>query len=379
LRIAVDADNLYRFAHAHRGIQKTLVTLYCRLAATYPQWEIVLFRQVGDPLAVFEPFPNIAQRQIDIKGDRLRGRVNLWEQVRLPLAAWTAGADVLHSPSNTGPAYSRVALALTIHDLTPIRFARHSTDTQRWYRRVKRAARRAAVVITPSQAVADDVAAECAVDSSRLTVAHWAVNEGYSADAPASTALAASYGIDAGVPFVLMFGSKNPRKNLARVLEAWAALDPQRREQWRLVVVGVEDDALSTYREVVNRLQIDGSCRIHGAVPEAHVPALLRAASILCYPSLSEGFGLPIVEAFACGTCVVTSNVTSLPEVAGDAAYLVDPTSTSELTAGLTRVMSDPGLRERLVAAGTRRLELFSWQRCVDVHARAFERAARRG
>src|SRR5688572_9098896 len=235
LRIAVDADNLYRFAHAHRGIQKTLVTLYCRLAAAYPGWEFVLFRQVGEPLAVFAALPNISQHQVDIKGDSLRGRVNLWEQVRLPLAAWTAGADVLHSPSNTGPAFSRVPLVLTIHDLTPIRFAPDSIDTRRWYRRLQRAAHRAAVVITPSQAVADDVAAQCGIEPSRITVAHWAVNEGYRAlPAADAAAILHEYGVGDADPFVLMFGSKNPRKNLSRVLQAWAGIAPVLLGHWQI-------------------------------------------------------------------------------------------------------------------------------------------------
>jgi glycosyltransferase involved in cell wall biosynthesis len=374
LRIAVDADNLYRFAH--RGIQKTLVTLYCRLAATYPSWEFILYRQVGEPLDVFAAFSNITQRQIDIKGDSLPGR--LWEQVRLPLAAWLAGADVLHSPSNTGPAFSRVPLVLTIHDLTPLQFFPDSPDTRRWYGRLRRAAQRAAMVITPSQAVADDVAAQCRIESSRITVAYWAVNEGYSSATIESTALIlAAYDAVVTKPFVLMFGSKNPRKNLSRVLEAWAALAPPLRDQWRLLAIGVEEDAIATYKGESSRLGIAESVQIHGAVPEAHVPALLRAAEVLCYPSLSEGFGVPIVEAFACGTCVLTSNLTSLPEVAGDAAVLVDPKSTTDLTAGLGMLMTDEALRQRLVAAGRRRLELFSWERCVSVHAKVFERAAR--
>jgi alpha-1,3-rhamnosyl/mannosyltransferase len=375
VRIAVDADNLYRFAH--RGIQKTLVTLYCRLAAAHPGWEFILFRQVGQPLAAFAAFPNIIERQIDIKGDSLRGRINLWEQVRLPVAAWLAGADVLHSPSNTGPAFCPVPLVLTIHDLTPVRFAPDSDDTRRWYERVRRAAHRAAAVITPSQAVADDVAGSCGIDPSRLTVAHWAVNDGYTRTGSAREVLAL-YQQHPSARFVLVFGSKNRRKNLSRILDAWAALEGRLRDEWRLLVIGVEDDAREAYRDRARRLKIDGSCRIHGEAPEAHVPVLLSAADVLCYPSLSEGFGLPIIEAFACGTSVLTSKVTSLPEIAGGAAVLVDPTSTADVTAGLARLMADEAARRRLVSAGERRLAAFSWERCLSVHTKVFERVAGR-
>jgi glycosyltransferase involved in cell wall biosynthesis len=372
LRIAVDADNLYRFPH--RGIAKTTVPLYRHLATTYPHWEFVLFRQVGEPLEVFNQFPNITQRQIDIKGDSLPGR--LWEQVRLPLAAWLAGADVLHASCSTGPAFSRVPLVVTIHDLTPIRFSPDLPSTWQWYRRVKRAARRADVVITGSQVVADDLSAEFGLEPARIAVAHWAVNDGYR-NAPVDTApTLASYGADTR-PFVMVFGSRSRHKNLSRILEAWAGVPSQVREQWQLLVIGVEPDGVSSYRAETTRLGIEDSTKINGAVPEAHIPALLRAAEILCYPSLAEGFGLPVIEAFACGTSVLTSNTTSLPEVAGDAALLVDPTSAHELTAGLTLLMTDVQLREKYVAAGHRRLELFTWERCVKVHANAFERAAR--
>jgi glycosyltransferase involved in cell wall biosynthesis len=379
MRIAVDADNLYRFAGAHRGIQKTQVTLYRRLAAAQPAWQFVFFRQVGDPLDLFTDRPNIIQRRIDIKGDSLRGRINLWEQVRLPLAAWLAGADVLHSPSNTGPAHSLVPLVLTIHDLTPVRFAPGSVDTVRWFRCVNRAAHRAATVITPSQSVKDDVASTCGLDPARIAVAHHAVDDGYRPVAPADTRqVLAHYGEDGSRPFVLMLGSKTRRKNLARLLEAWAAVDPVLLTRWRLLVIGVEDAAQAAYHEQVHRLGISASCRIHGAAPEPHMPMLLSAAEVLCYPSMSEGFGLPILEAFACHTAVLTSNVTSMPEVAGAAAYLFDPTSTVELTAALTRMMADDALRARLVAEGQRRLQHFSWDRCVATHARIFASAANR-
>jgi alpha-1,3-rhamnosyl/mannosyltransferase len=270
-----------------------------------------------------------------------------------------------------------VPLVVTIHDLTPIRFAADAPATWRWYRRVKRAAARAAVVITGSQAVADDISTQCGINPSRITVAHWSVNDGYG-DAPAESdaPILSTYAADGTKPFVLVFGSKSPHKNLSRVLEAWAAIQPALRNQWRLLVIGLDNDALAIYQAEVARLAIGDSSQLHGAVPEAHVPALLRAADVLCYPSLSEGFGLPVVEAFACGTCVLTSNVTSLPEVAGDAAWLVDPQSTADITTGLTRLMADATLRETLVEAGYRRLKLFSWQRCISVHAQAFERAA---
>jgi glycosyltransferase involved in cell wall biosynthesis len=107
------------------------------------------------------------------------------------------------------------------------------------------------------------------------------------------------------------------------------------------------------------------------------MPVLVTGATVMLYPSLAEGFGLPIVDAFRVGTPVLTSRVTSMKEVAGDAAWLVDPTSTDAIAAGITRLADDAGLRESLIAAGTARAALFTWERCADAHARLFSDVVR--
>jgi glycosyltransferase involved in cell wall biosynthesis len=140
--------------------------------------------------------------------------------------------------------------------------------------------------------------------------------------------------------------------------------------------VGVQEAALARFRDKARSLGVaEGSVR--GFADEDDLPALLSGAALLCYPSLAEGFGLPILDAFVCKTAVLTSTTTSLPEVAGDAALLVDPTDTLTLRAGLERLLSSEEARNDLVARGWRRVKEFSWERCAECVALVLEKAAR--
>jgi glycosyltransferase involved in cell wall biosynthesis len=160
-------------------------------------------------------------------------------------------------------------------------------------------------------------------------------------------------------PYVLAAGTLEPRKNLERLLDAWAQLCPALRDEHELVLVGPvgwEADAI--------RVRARGSgVRLTGYVPDEQLAALYHGCELFCYPSLYEGFGLPVLEAMRAGAPVITSNVSSLPEVAGDAAVLVDPLSVDAIEAALARLLADPDERGRLRAAGRARAALFSWER----------------
>ena len=168
--------------------------------------------------------------------------------------------------------------------------------------------------------------------------------------------LAARFGL--GGPFVLSVGSLEPRKNVARLVEACAGLDRELRNRAPLVLVGgsgwKEDDAYGgIWPDFVRRL---------GAVDEEDLVALYNVARVVAYPSLVEGFGLPVVEAMACGTPVLTSNASSLVEVGGDAALCVDPLDVEAIRGGLEALLGDAGLRDRYRRAGLARAAEFSWR-----------------
>jgi glycosyltransferase involved in cell wall biosynthesis len=173
--------------------------------------------------------------------------------------------------------------------------------------------------------------------------------------------IAAKHGID--YPYVLAVGTFEPRKNLARLVEAFAAVPASVRDGCRLVLAGGRGWSNAELEAVLGRHGRD--VRVLGYVPDDDLPGLYAGATAFAYPSLAEGFGLPVAEAMAAGTAVLTSNRSSLPEVAGDAAVLVDPTDEEAISAGLERLLSDGDLRRRLAARGRARAQELTWDRAA--------------
>jgi alpha-1,3-rhamnosyl/mannosyltransferase len=177
-------------------------------------------------------------------------------------------------------------------------------------------------------------------------------------------------------PYVLITGTLEPRKNLPRLIAAFAALPPDLRDRYELVLAGPRgwdladtDASIARHRELVRTL---------GYVDEADLPGLYAGAELFCYPSLQEGFGLPILEAMGSGTAVLTSDVSSMPEVAGDAACLVDPLDTEAIRAALEELLRDDALRADLARRGRERAARFSWERTARETLAALEAACRR-
>ena len=373
--VAVDARNLYR--PRRRGTGKNLLDLYRHLAALRPTWQFILYYQhpaADDPLA---GLPNVQPHRIDIPGYRL----DLWEKLRLPWAARCLRADVLHCPANTAPRWPGAPLLVTIHDLIPLEAASPSPRERRWARNVAAAARSARVILTPSRYTAEQVRRTFGVSADKVIVNPWAPDTACRRidDARVLGEVRRRYDIPADRPYVFGFGGVDWHKNTAGILSAWTLLGQPVREGHTLVLVGIEGPVRETFARQAAELGIARGCRLNGFVDEADLPALLSGATALCYPSLREGFGLPILDAFACGTPVLTGNATSLPEVAGEAAVLVDARSPQAIAGALAELLGDVRRRAELVALGRRRLEQFTWQACAARAAEAMERTAGEG
>ena len=371
MRIALDARTVYR--PIRHGTGKNLIDLYTHLAALRPDWRVVAYhRETGEADALL-PAPMVEPRRIEMIGDRF----DAWDRWRLPLAAWRDGATLLHCPANICPTWVPVNTVVTIHDLIPLDLPRGRQPSQirRFEQSVRFAAQRAAWIICPSRYTRDRLVSEFGADGDRVTVNAWAADSAMHYVEPGQSALiAARYDVDR--PYVLHFGARNPRKNTARVLSAWSQLDAALRRDWRLLVVGLDDRMLASMRTHAAELGVDDSVRLHPFADEADLPALLSGAQVLCYPSLSEGFGLPILDAWTTGTAVLTSNATSLPEVAEDGAVLIDPTDTAAIVAGLTQLMQSEDLRHHLHARGRMLLGKYTWRNTADRFAQAMEAAA---
>jgi alpha-1,3-rhamnosyl/mannosyltransferase len=287
---------------------------------------------------------------------RLIGSRDPWWHMRAARAAGRECDVYLASNSYISVLFTRIPTVPIVYDLTTfepsMRPNRRSTVIERLT--LGPAVRRAAALVAISQATADALAARFPAARDRTTVA-------LLGPAPHSGAELGE-AQEAGLPapgFVLAVGTLEPRKNLPRLVGAYRALGDELQARHRLVVVGALGWETGPTLEALRSL--GERCVPLGYVSDEELNELYRRCAVFCYPSLGEGFGLPVLEAMALGAPVVTSNISSLPEVGGDAAEYVDPFADDSIAAGLHRVLTDGTLRERLAAAGPRRAAAFSW------------------
>lgn len=281
----------------------------------------------------------------------------------VPRIEWFLRFDVLFAPNFVPPPTKRATVVLTIHDLAFTRYPRAvPMATARWLIRLETAIRRAARIIVVSEQTRDDLLDAYPIDRDRVRVVPLAVDS--EVFLPASTdrirAVRERMGIKA--PYLLSLSGIEPRKNLPALVKAYAALPDTVRPA--LVIAGPEGrEGGRKLRAVLEGLpsRIREDILLTGYLSEPDKVALLSGAEAMVYPSLYEGFGLPILEAMSCGTPVLTSNVSALPATAGGAAMLVDPHDTEAISQGMERVLVDGALRKNLRAAGRVRARSFAW------------------
>jgi glycosyltransferase involved in cell wall biosynthesis len=300
----------------------------------------------------------------------------MWEQLKLPAELTRLGADVLHSTHHTLPLRGvRAARVVTVHDVTFFRIPERYPPARRMYMQAstRLSARVADAVIVPSRAVRDDVLRWLNVPERRVYVVYEAAGLDYVPQPrEAARAVADTY-VDG--PYVLSVGSLEPGKNRARLIRAMHDLRNDGIEH-RLLVVGQPAWSYESDFQLVRELGMEGHVRFAGYVPREHMPSLYSAASVFALPALYEGFGLPVIEAMACGSPVLTSNVSATAEVAGDAALLVDPHSVSAIRNALRALLTDEVLRARLSRQGIARASGFSWARAAEETHAVYDRAA---
>ena len=288
--------------------------------------------------------------------DRLRDP--LWNVVTAVRASRTVDA-FLSTNSYLTAWFTGVPTAPVVFDLVPFVEGARAQSRSALIERatIRPALRRAAVLPCISQATRDDLLRRFPVAAGK-TVAIPLAADGAFAAAKAGD-VPARHGLDR--PYLLAVGTLEPRKNLERLVAAWNRLPASLRERHALALVGPRgwDD------EPILRAAAASGARLLGRVSDSDLAALYAGCAAFAYPSLYEGFGLPVLEAMSAGAPVVTSNVSSLPEVAGDAAMLVDPRDEVAIAAALERLLTDPVLAAELRARGRRRAVAFSWERCA--------------
>jgi len=313
-----------------------------------------------------DPFPEAESRVIPFPRLWTHARLS-WEMARRP-------PDALLVPAHVLPLLHPRASLVTIHDLGYLHFPETHPRLQRLYLDLSTRwnAHAAAHVLAISEATRADLATHYGVPAEKITVAHHGYDEALTPvrDPARIECVKARYGIDGD--YLLYLGTLQPRKNLSRLIEAFAPL----RSEASMVLAGRRGWLYDGLFTQVRRLGLEGRVLFPGYIAEEDKAALLSGALALVFPSLYEGFGLPVLEAQACGCPVVTSTTSSLPEVAGDGALLVAPTDSGAITAAMRRVISNPTLRKRLIERGKANVRRFSWAACARSVLSAIERCA---
>jgi glycosyltransferase involved in cell wall biosynthesis len=278
---------------------------------------------------------------------------------------WTSGTFLLPI---------RCRIVGTIYDLTTILFPQfHKRNVVEHHERIFNYFKKnASLIIAISENTKSDIVKYLHIPEDKIRTIYCGVGDEFRRIEDVQYLKSRLKGIGIDYPYILYLGTLEPRKNLERLIEAFIQLKKGKRINEKLVVSGLKGWGYQSIFDRVASSSIEKEVIFAGFVPNEFLPFLYNGASAFVYPSLYEGFGLPVLEAMACGVPVVTSNVSSLPEVAGDAAVLINPYSVDELADGIWRILSDEDLRNSCITKGIERAKSFTWERCAMETLKAF-------
>lgn len=315
---------------------------------------------------LFPESPNIEIRYIPFP--------RLWTHLRLAVELYRDRVDALFVPSHVLPAVFPGPAVVTVHDLGYLHFPQAHPGLDRLYLNLSTRwnARRASVVVADSQVTRQDLIRHYRTRPQKIEVVYPGFDTSLRpvTDPALVDGIRRRYNIDGD--YFLYLGTLQPRKNLERLVDAASALNASGRRPAQLVLAGKQgwlSDPILAHARKQNVI-------LPGYIPENDKAALLSGAAAFVFPSLYEGFGFPVLEAMACGTPVICSSTSSLPEVAGDAALLVDPLDTAGLTGAMQRLLNDDSLRQDLIRRGFANVGRFSWEQCARQVMSAIEGAA---
>lgn len=347
-----------RFLAAKRtGVQRAAYNLIRALVELDRENTYVLFTsedQVSNP---DWQYPNVTVVPSRIReGESLRN--HFWEQFTLPRLAQKHQVDILHSPANLAPLFYKGKSVVHIHDLcflvNPQWFSFSFRTLYNFV--IPRLARRAAKVITNSNNSRNDLLQFCDLSADRVSQVYWAVDDLFLNLSPSPSS---DWQMD---DYILYVGSLEPRKNISTLLEAYEILRERNPKiKTKLVLIGGESPLFAEVQLKVKHFKED--VLFQGFVNDHVLKDFYRHARLFVYPSLYEGFGLPPLEAMASGVPVVTTLTSSIPEVVGDAALMVNPYDAGQLASTMDQILGDAALRESLIQAGLKQVRKFNWQR----------------
>jgi glycosyltransferase involved in cell wall biosynthesis len=370
VRIGIDARKLHDF-----GIGTYIRNLLRHLARLDRETDYVVLARPADCAALaalgdnFRAVPETAPSY------------SVAEQIRVPLALRRERVTLFHAPHYVLPPLVTCRAVVTIHDCIHLMFPQYLPSRLAYtYAKtsIELAARRATRVMTVSESSKRDILRFVNVPADKIDVIYNAYDERFGIEPCEEDVVRVRERYQLHDEFVLYAGNVKPHKNLERLIDAFNLVRRRGLEHLKLVLIGDEISKYAALRRAVHSHQLHKYVRFLGYVPEETLAVMYRLAGVFVFPSLYEGFGLPPLEAMASGTPVVTSNVSSLPEVAGDAAVLVDPYRPEAIADGIERVLCDESLRRELRAKGLARARQFSWEASVRRVREIYEEAMQR-
>lgn len=364
MRIGINA--LYLLPGKVGGSETYVRNLVKWLPRAAPSNEYVVFinRESAGVFESLAPGAKIVECPVNATNRAFR---ILWEQIALPFQAAKHRIDILLSAGMTAPFFSPVPSVVVIYDLQHIN---QPENFNRWYLLFLKSiiylsAKRSAGVITLSRKSKEDIERYYNIRPGNIGVTYMASDSEafYKRGAAEVASVRKKYGLPES--FILYIASSLPHKNYIRLLAAFKSVRGTLRGT-KLVLIGARDYGHDAIAAKISELGLTDDVIFLGWLPFEDIPLIYSASELFVFPSLHEGFGIPVVEAFACGVPVVCSKIEPLAEVAGGAAYLVDPLSPDDMAGGMLKVIMDGPLRERLIRDGLKRAAHFSWEKTAS-------------
>jgi len=353
MRIGIDA----RLVHYRQaGISQYTVRLLEELAQIAPDDEFVVFQSRKDRRALVDQ-PNFGQHPLWTPPHH---RLEQW---LLPLELAAVDLDILHSPDFIPPFRRSCKSVITIHDLNFLLYPHFLTpQSASYYGQIDQAVRKCDHIIAVSESTKRDIVRLTGAPENKITVVYEAAHPVFRPIADQARLAGVKERLRINRDYVLFVSTIEPRKNVPTLLLAFKRLLDSYHSPVNLVLAGEEGWLFKEVFALVEKLELQGRVQFLGRVSLEDLPELYNAAKLLVHPAFYEGFGLPPLEAMACGTPVVVSNTSALPEIVGDAALLVDPTDADGMAVAIWRVLSDETLQRQMREKGLRRARRFSWK-----------------
>lgn len=357
MRIAIEAQRIFR--REKHGMDYVALETIRELQKIDKQNEYFILVSPGEDICLHES-ENVHIVTVNYPS------YPLWEQVGLPLAVKKIKPDLLHCTSNTAPVYCNIPLVLTLHDIIFLESKRGKNQSMyqnlgRHYRRVivPKILHKCKRIITVSNFECRHISEFLHLKKEILT----AVYNGYSAHfKPTADTYAITGKYIENRQYLFFLGNTDPKKNTAKVLQAYNIYLSRSRNPLPLLIADLKEIIIDEYLERYGLQAIKKMLRYPGYIPNTELPAIYSGASAFIYTSLRESFGIPILESMACGTPVVTSNTSAMPEIAGTDGILINPNEPEEIADAILRLEEDPDYYQRQVEYGLKRVQQFSWE-----------------